>query len=122
MFSFPLQSDLFQDDLYPDTAGPDPSLEAEEWFEGKNGDPILISLKNGYVPGKNREIQVVKKNILDIKVTKKTDHSSPANKSASPTPTIVSVFAFSSCFLECDINVTLDFSHLSEELPSTSHQ
>lgn len=92
MFSFPLQSDLFQDDLYPDTAGPDPSLEAEEWFEGKNGDPILISLKNGYVPGKNREFKVVKKNALDSKVTKKTDHSSHAHKSASPTPTIVSVF------------------------------
>lgn len=111
MFSF--QSDLFQDDLYPDTSGPDPSLEAEEWFEGKNGDPILISLKNGYVPGKNREFKVVKKNILDSKVPKKTDHTSPANKSASPTPSIVSVFAFSSCFLECEKNVTLDFSQKS---------
>ncbi len=89
--SFPLQSDLFQDDLYPDTAGPDPALEAEEWFDGKNGDPILISLKNGYVPGKNREFKVVKKNILDSKVTKNSENSSPANKSASPTPSIVSI-------------------------------
>lgn len=87
----PLQSDLFQDDLYPDTAGPDPALEAEEWVEGKNGDPILISLKNGYVPGKNREFKVVKKNILDSKVTKNSENSSPANKSASPTPSIVSI-------------------------------
>lgn len=87
----PLQSDLFQDDLYPDTAGPDPVLEAEEWFDGKNGDPILISLKNGYVPGKNREFKVVKKNILDNKVTKNSENSSPANKSASPNPSIVSI-------------------------------
>lgn len=87
----PVQSDLFQDDLYPDTAGPDPALEAEEWFEGKNGDPICISLKNGYVPVKNREFKVVKKNILDSKVTKNTENSSPAIKSASPTPSIVSI-------------------------------
>lgn len=80
--------------MYPDTAGPDPALEAEEWFEGKNGDPILISLKNGYVPGKNREFKVVKKNILDNKLTKNTDNSSPANKSASPTPSIVSICFF----------------------------
>ncbi|XP_067465863.1 uncharacterized protein [Thunnus thynnus] len=88
VMTVPRKSDLFQDDLYPDTAGPDPALEAEEWFEGKNGDPILISLKNGYVPGKNREFKVVKKNILDNKVTKNTENSSPANKSASPTPSI----------------------------------
>ncbi|MEQ2185309.1 hypothetical protein GOODEAATRI_016805 [Goodea atripinnis] len=83
------------DDLYPDTAGPDSALEAEEWFEGKNGDPILISLKNGYVPGKNREFKVVKKNILDSKVNKKTENSSSANKPASSTPSIVSFFALS---------------------------
>ena len=52
------QSDLFQDDLYPDTAGPDPAVEAEEWWAGKNGNPILISLKNGYVATKNRELKV----------------------------------------------------------------
>lgn len=62
-----VQSDLFQDDLYPDTAGPDCALEAEEWFDGKNGDPILISLKDGYIPAKNRDLKVVKKNILDNK-------------------------------------------------------
>lgn len=87
----PHQSDLFQDDLYPDTAGPDAVLEAEEWFEGKNGDPVLISLKNGYVPGKNREFKVVKKNILETKAAKNTENSIPASKSACPTPSIVSI-------------------------------
>lgn len=76
------QSDLFQDDLYPDTAGPDSALEAEEWFEGKNGDPILISLKNGYVPTKSREFTVVKRNVLDAKVTKSTENSSPAQNAS----------------------------------------
>ncbi|KAM9097956.1 LOW QUALITY PROTEIN: coronin-1C [Sarcophilus harrisii] len=76
----PRKSDLFQDDLYPDTAGPEASLEAEEWFEGKNADPLLISLKHGYVPGKNRDLKVVKKNLLDNKpaVNKKGGLIGPA--------------------------------------------
>ncbi|XP_054248905.1 coronin-1C isoform X3 [Indicator indicator] len=67
IMTVPRKSDLFQDDLYPDTAGPEAALEAEEWFEGKNADPLLISLKHGYIPGKNRDLKVVKKNILDNK-------------------------------------------------------
>ncbi|NXN55042.1 CORO6 protein, partial [Rynchops niger] len=63
----PPQSDLFQDDLYPDTPGPEPALEADEWLSGKDAEPILISLRDGYVPVKNRELKVVKKNILDSK-------------------------------------------------------
>ncbi|XP_041097058.1 coronin-6-like isoform X2 [Polyodon spathula] len=61
----PRKSDLFQDDLYPDTAGPEPALEVEEWVEGRDGEPVLVSLRDGYVPLKNRELKVVKKNILD---------------------------------------------------------
>ncbi|XP_051975606.1 uncharacterized protein LOC127638211 isoform X2 [Xyrauchen texanus] len=90
IMTVPRKSDLFQDDLYPDTAGPDAPLEAEEWIEGKNGDPILISLKHGYVPGKNRDLKVVKKNILDNKMTKKTEHTTHANKTATSTPSIKS--------------------------------
>lgn len=44
-----MQSDLFQEDLYPDTVGPEPSVEADEWFQGKEGQPIMISLKDGFV-------------------------------------------------------------------------
>ena len=80
----PRKSDLFQDDLYPDTAGPEAALEAEEWFEGRNADPLLISLKHGYIPGKNRDLKVVKKNILDSKPTanKKCDLISIPKKTA----------------------------------------
>ena len=94
-----LQSDLFQDDLYPDTAGPDPALEAEEWFEGKNGEPSLISLKHGYIPGKNRDLKVVKKNILDNKpkMSKNTENTNPANKTATSVPSIVSA---TECFFQ----------------------
>ncbi|XP_051551802.1 uncharacterized protein LOC127439628 isoform X2 [Myxocyprinus asiaticus] len=88
IMTVPRKSDLFQDDLYPDTAGPEAPLEAEEWIEGKNGDPILISLKHGYIPGKNRDLKVVKKNILDNKMTKKTEHTTHANKTATSTPSI----------------------------------
>lgn len=90
----PPQSDLFQDDLYPDTAGPDNALEAEEWFDGQDGEPIFMSLKNGYVPLKNRELKVVKKNILDSRVTKNADSPLPADQVASSPPSVVSVIFF----------------------------
>ncbi|XP_030318200.1 coronin-6 isoform X3 [Calypte anna] len=67
VMTVPRKSDLFQDDLYPDTPGPEPALEADEWLSGKDAEPILISLRDGYVPIKNRELKVVKKNILDNK-------------------------------------------------------
>lgn len=61
------QSDLFQDDLYPDTAGPEPALEPEEWMHGRDADPILVSMRDGYVPPKTRELKVAKKNVLDTR-------------------------------------------------------
>ncbi|KAM3823274.1 coronin-1A [Vipera latastei] len=54
----PRKSDLFQEDLYPDTAGPDPALTSEQWLAGKDASPILISLKDGYIPQKSREFKV----------------------------------------------------------------
>lgn len=87
----PAQSDLFQDDLYPDTAGPDPALEAEEWFAGKNGGPILIALKDGYVSTKTRDLKVVKTNVLETKPATKAEHISTVQKHVSPQPSVVSV-------------------------------
>ncbi|XP_076342004.1 coronin-2B-like isoform X1 [Tachypleus tridentatus] len=43
----PRKSEQFQDDLYPDTAAPTPALTAEEWLDGKNHNPILMTLKTG---------------------------------------------------------------------------
>ncbi|CAH2295093.1 coronin-1C isoform X1 [Pelobates cultripes] len=84
IMTVPRKSDLFQDDLYPDTAGPDAPIEAEDWFDGKNADPILISLKHGYMPTKNRDLNVVKKNILGSKpaAQKKSDSASTPKKAA----------------------------------------
>ncbi|MBN3299707.1 COR1B protein, partial [Amia calva] len=56
----PRKSDLFQEDLYPDTIGPEPSVEAADWFAGKDGEPILISLKEGFVATKTKEFKVHK--------------------------------------------------------------
>lgn len=42
---FVFQSELFQDDLFPDTQGDEPSLSATEWLEGQDAEPKKISLK-----------------------------------------------------------------------------
>lgn len=44
-FAVPRKSELFQEDIFPDTQGDEPSLTAEEFFEGKIAEPKLISLK-----------------------------------------------------------------------------
>lgn len=65
-FTVPRKSELFQDDLYPDTLADTPAISADEWVEGKDCDPILISLKDGYVPSKKQELKVTgKPNVLD---------------------------------------------------------
>ncbi|XP_049637132.1 coronin-1B [Suncus etruscus] len=64
VMTVPRKSDLFQDDLYPDTAGPEAALEADEWVSGQDADPILISLRGAYVPSKQRDLKVSRKNVL----------------------------------------------------------
>lgn len=68
----PRKSELFQEDLYPDTIGDTSALSAEEWMEGKDAEPILISLKDGYKPPESKASMVVKKrsNLLDKKPPK----------------------------------------------------
>ncbi|XP_072224149.1 coronin-1A [Leuresthes tenuis] len=61
VMTVPRKSDLFQEDLYPDTIGPEPSVEADEWFEGKEAPPNMISLKDGFVATtKSKEFKVHK--------------------------------------------------------------
>nr|XP_013807906.1 PREDICTED: coronin-1B-like [Apteryx mantelli mantelli] len=40
IMTVPRKSDLFQDDLYPDTAGPEAAMEAEEWVAGQTAGPV----------------------------------------------------------------------------------
>jgi hypothetical protein len=55
-----LKSELFQEDLYPDTASPVPALSAIEWLTGIDRDPVLMSLKNGLVDRVHDEDEAVK--------------------------------------------------------------
>jgi coronin-1B/1C/6 len=48
-FTVPRKSEMFQDDIFPDTAGPEPALTSDAWFGGANSDPKLISLETGFV-------------------------------------------------------------------------
>lgn len=46
----PRRSELFQEDLYPDTLSDEAATTAEEWVAGTNAEPILVSLKvSGFV-------------------------------------------------------------------------
>ena len=37
-----MQSDMFQDDIFPPCEAGEPSLTVEEWMDGKNRDPKLV--------------------------------------------------------------------------------
>lgn len=41
----PRRSELFQEDLYPDTLSDEAGNTAEDWVGGKDTEPILVSLK-----------------------------------------------------------------------------
>jgi coronin-1B/1C/6 len=45
----PRKSDLYQSDLYPPTCGPDAAMEASEWFEGANKEPIRIDMAQFFI-------------------------------------------------------------------------
>lgn len=41
----PRKSELFQEDLYPDTLSDEASLTADEWLAGEDAEPCTMSLK-----------------------------------------------------------------------------
>lgn len=69
-----MQSDLFQEDLYPNTIGPEPSAEADEWFQGKDAQPILISLKDGFTATTKAKEFKVHKTLLQTKTASAGHH------------------------------------------------
>jgi coronin-1B/1C/6 len=44
-FTVPRKSELFQEDLYPDTLSDEAAISAEDWIGGSDADPLLVSLK-----------------------------------------------------------------------------
>ncbi|KAK6184543.1 hypothetical protein SNE40_001820 [Patella caerulea] len=92
-FTVPRRSDLFQEDLYPDTAADVPAISAEEWWvDRKDADPVLISLKGGYAPSKKEAFKVVRKsNVLDKMPSRASVGATPAsanNEAAAATPAL----------------------------------
>eukprot|EP01104_Vermistella_antarctica_P002456 TRINITY_DN12699_c0_g1_i1.p1 TRINITY_DN12699_c0_g1~~TRINITY_DN12699_c0_g1_i1.p1 ORF type:complete len:465 (-),score=157.96 TRINITY_DN12699_c0_g1_i1:113-1465(-) len=69
-FTVPRKSDMFQDDLFPETDSHTPALQAPAWFAGGNGVLSKISLEDGFVAPKRAEIKVEKK---EEKVGPKTE-------------------------------------------------
>ena len=45
----PRKSELFQEDLYPDTLSDEASLTADEWLAGEDAEPCTMSLKVHFV-------------------------------------------------------------------------
>jgi len=54
-FQVPRKSDMFQDDIFPDTFSGEPSLTAAEWLSGNNADPKTYSLAPGFVQKKTSQ-------------------------------------------------------------------
>ena len=75
---FVFQSELFQPDLFPDTQGDEPSLSAGEWLEGKDAEPIKISLNPGAA---SKRSEKPKKGLAAIgkKVPKKVEDDEPVS-------------------------------------------
>lgn len=80
------QSELFQEDLYPDTVGEVAAMTAEEWLEGKDAEPILVNLRDGYIPpsAPKSEFKVSKKSNL-------LDRNKPGQKNAPVADAAISV-------------------------------
>jgi len=68
--------------LYPDTPGDLPASTAEEWLEGKDAAPLLISMKDGYQGStKKNELKVKKTaNVLDKRTSKPAQTSTPSGE------------------------------------------
>lgn len=87
----PRKSDLFQGDLYPDTAGLEPALLADEWIAGQDAPPLLVSLSGGYAapPSKHRDT-LRSKPKLSSQDSGGAGATTAATVAAPPTPTSTS--------------------------------
>ena len=55
-FTVPRKSELFQEDLYPDTTADVPAITADDWWSGTNIDPIMVPMsQEGVVIKKVRQ-------------------------------------------------------------------
>ncbi|KAK3786095.1 hypothetical protein RRG08_045481 [Elysia crispata] len=82
-FTVPRKSELFQDDLYPDTASDTPAISASDFFEGKNAPPVLVSLKGESAGTKKEQVKMVRKsNVLDKMPSKPAQQQQQSSNNA----------------------------------------
>ncbi|GAB1607962.1 coronin-1C-A-like isoform X1 [Argonauta hians] len=90
-FTVPRKSELYQDDLYPDAFDETPAISADDWFNGKDADPVLVSLKDGFKSTLKEPLKTARRsNILDKMVkpvggSESSTNVSPAQRS-TPSP------------------------------------
>ncbi|XP_068623281.1 coronin-6 isoform X2 [Battus philenor] len=83
----PRKSELFQEDLYPDTLSDEASLTADEWLAGEDAEPCTMSLKGGYVSGRAQQLTVNKRsNALATGRDREKEREKEKDKDRSPTP------------------------------------
>lgn len=97
------QSELFQEDLYPDTPGDTAAISAEEWQSGTDAEPILISLRDGYQPSASKN---------ELKVQKKSNILSKGAKVASNAAQDIAQVSPGACVCISKIYSLLLFSRL----------
>jgi len=87
-FTVPRKSELFQEDLYPDTLADIPAITADDWWSGTNADPILVPMSEQGVEVKKAEDLVVQKksNVLDKPVSHKTSTTVAPNNGNGSAP------------------------------------
>ncbi|XP_069713388.1 coronin-1B [Phaenicophaeus curvirostris] len=87
IMTVPRKSDLFQDDLYPDTAGAQAALAADEWVAGRTAGPVLVSLRLAYVPSKQRDTKGGRRSLLHDGGTPAPPATAATPATAPPAPT-----------------------------------
>jgi len=71
-FNVPRKSDMFADDLYPDTFGGEPSLSASQWIGGSNAEQKTVQLGLNFVAPKQAQssfkaVEIVESKTLSAK-------------------------------------------------------
>jgi coronin-1B/1C/6 len=94
-FIVPRRAEVFQDDIYPPTAGLKPAMSSGEWFSGKDGLPPKIDMFSLYVGEGLKEVpketpSVVEKayNATEAESVKEPEVKPLRSSSAAPPPSV----------------------------------
>ncbi|KAF6037739.1 hypothetical protein EB796_003946 [Bugula neritina] len=86
-FTVPRKSELYQEDLYPDTFSGEPSLTADEWFmERKDAPPQLVSMREFFADEGLKQKAKVRSSVLTSGVKKSSAKKPSPENGAAPSP------------------------------------